>query len=136
MVIQSISGPTNGYTIDIRAHEWLYNRYPGPRMVIQSILNGSYIFGTMQICSTHGFGVVGCGEGVVYLTCTSPGRQTDTGLQSIKACYPSKGRRGFFFISSVPSLSFPFLLLPCLSLSSPLLSLQSLFSLSLGEDTK
>ena len=31
-------------------------------------------------------GVVGCGEGVMYLT--SPGRPTDIGLQLGKACYP------------------------------------------------
>ena len=47
-----------------------------------------------------------------------------------------KGRGGMFFISSVSSLSFLFLFLPCPSLSSPLLSLLSLFSLSLGDDTK
>ena len=46
-----------------------------------------------------------------------------------------KGRRGVF-ISSVSSLSFIFLFLPCPSFSSPLLSLLSLFSLSLGADTK
>ena len=40
---------------------------------------------------------------------------------------------GEFFISSVSSLSFLFLFLPCSSLSSLLLSL---FSLSLGDDTK
>ena len=33
-----------------------------------------------------GVGVVGCGEGVVYLT--SPGHPTDIGLQLAKACYP------------------------------------------------
>ena len=43
---------------------------------------------------------------------------------------------GDVFISSVSSLSFIFLLLPCPFLSSPLLSLLSLFSLSLGNDTK
>ena len=37
---------------------------------------------------------------------------------------------------SVSSLSFLFLFLPCPSLSSPLLSLLSLVSLSLGDDTK
>ena len=47
-----------------------------------------------------------------------------------------KGRGGNVFISSVSSLSFLFLFLPCPSLSSPLLSLLSLFSLSLGDDTK
>ena len=40
--------------------------------------------------------------------------------------------RGECFISSVSSLSFLFLFLPCPSLSS----LLSLFSLSLGDDTK
>ena len=48
-----------------------------------------------------------------------------------------KGRGGGnVFISSVSSLLARFLFLPCLSLSSALLSLLSLFSLSLGEDTK
>ena len=48
-----------------------------------------------------------------------------------------KDRGGNVFISSVSSLSFLFLFLPCPSLSSPpLLSLLSLFSLSLGDDTK
>ena len=62
-----------------------------------------------------------------------------------------KGREGkfyfFFFFTFIPvphssltlffsSLSFLFLFLPCPSLSSPLLSLLSLFSLSLGNDTK
>ena len=40
------------------------------------------------------------------------------------------------FVSSVSSLSFIFLFLPYPPLSSPLLSLLSLFSLSLGDDTK
>ena len=43
---------------------------------------------------------------------------------------------GNVFISSVSSLSFLFLFLHSPSLSSPLLSLLSLFSLSLGDDTK
>ena len=47
-----------------------------------------------------------------------------------------KGRGGIFFISFVSSLSFLFLFLPCSSFSSLLLSLLSLFSLSLGDDTK
>ena len=46
-----------------------------------------------------------------------------------------KGRGGSLF-SSVSSLSFLFLFLPCPSLSSPPLSLLSVFSLSLGDDTK
>ena len=74
-------------------------------------------------------GVVGWCEGVVYLS--SPGHPTDIGLQFGKACYPCI--EGGCFISSVSSLSFLFLFLPCSSLSSPLLSL---FSLSLGDDTK
>ena len=40
---------------------------------------------------------------------------------------------GNVFISSISSLSFLFLFLPCPSISSPLLSL---FSLSLGDNTK
>ena len=47
-----------------------------------------------------------------------------------------KGRGGYVFISSVSLLSFLFLFLPFPSLSSPLLSLLSLFYLSLGDDTK
>ena len=47
-----------------------------------------------------------------------------------------KGRGGNVFISSLSSLSFLFLFLPCPSLSSPLLSLLYLFSLSLGDNTK
>ena len=46
------------------------------------------------------------------------------------------GGGGDVFISSVSSLSSIFLFLRCPSLSSPLLSILSLFSLSLGDDTK
>ena len=73
----------------------------------------------------------------MYLT--SPGCPTDIGLQLGKACCPcaGKGRGGMFFmISYVSSLSFIFLFLPYCSLSSPLLSLPSIFFLSLGDDTK
>ena len=77
-------------------------------------------------------GVEGCGEGVVYLT--SLGRPTDIDLQLSKACYPCRGkcRGGCFYFFCF----FTFILalfLPCPSLSFPLLSL---FSLSLGDDTK
>ena len=80
--------------------------------------------------------VVGCGEGVVYLT--SPGHPTDIGLQLGKACFvvAGKGRGGNVFISSVSPLSFLILFFPCPSLSSPLLSLLFLFSLSLGDNPK
>ena len=66
---------------------------------------------------------------VSYVT----GAPAEIGLQLGKACYPCsrKGERGNVFISSVSSLSFIFLFLPCPSLSSPLLSL---FSLSLGDE--
>ena len=80
-------------------------------------------------------GVVGCGEGVVYLT--SPGRQTDIGLQWARPAIlvASKDRGGMFvfllFFNFIPTpLSY------CPSLSSPLLSLLSHFSLSLDDDTK
>ena len=43
---------------------------------------------------------------------------------------------GEAFILSVSSLSFLLIFLPCPSLSSPLLCLLSLFSFSLGDDTK
>ena len=43
---------------------------------------------------------------------------------------------GISFIPSVSSLSFLFLFLSCPSLSSPLLSHLSLFSLSLGDNIK
>ena len=45
-----------------------------------------------------------------------------------------KGRGGDVFLSSVSSLSFLFLFLPCPSLLSLLLSLLSLFSLSLTQN--
>ena len=95
-------------------------------------------------------GVVGCGEGVMYLM--SLGRTTEFGLQLGKACYPFYTGKGsvewFYFFCFFPSLSFLFLFLSCLTLSSPLLSLLPLFSLSLllsllslfshslGDDTK
>ena len=46
----------------------------------------------------------------------------------------SKGIEGNVFISSVSSLSFLFLFLPCPSLISS--TIFSIFSLSLGDDTK
>ena len=70
------------------------------------------------------WGVVGWCGGVVYLT--SPGRP-DTGLQLGKT---GRGRGGNIFISSVSSLSFLFLFLPCSSLSSLLLSLLSFLPVS------
>ena len=80
-------------------------------------------------------GMVGCGEGVVYLM--------SSGIQLIlayswarPAIFVAGKGRGVCFYSSVSSLSFLFLFLPCPFLSSPLLSLLSLFSLSLGDDTK
>ena len=45
-----------------------------------------------------------------------------------------KVRGGNEIISSVPSLSYIFLLVPCPSLSPPLLPLPSLFSLSLTQN--
>ena len=47
-----------------------------------------------------------------------------------------KGRGGDVFISSVSSLLFLFIVLPCPSLSSFQLSLLSLFYLSLGDKSK
>ena len=70
---------------------------------------------------------------VAYIT-GAAGRPTDIGLQLGKVCYPCS--RWNVFISSVSSLSFLFLFLPCTSLPSPLLSILSLFSLFLGDDTK
>ena len=82
-------------------------------------------------------GVVGWREGVVYLM--SLGRPTDIGFSWARPAILVAGKdrgRGDVFISSVSSLSFLFLFLPCPSLSSFLLSLLSLFSLTLGDDTK
>ena len=92
--------------------------------------------------------MVGCGEGVVYLTSPALGRGGGGGgggegaVQLILAyswerpaiLVAGKGRGGVF-ISSVSSLSFQFIFLPCSSLSS-LLFLLSIFSLALGDDTK
>ena len=80
-------------------------------------------------------GVVGCGKGVIYLT--SPGHPADIGLSWARpAILVADKGRGECIISSISSLLFLFLFLPCHSLSSPLLSLLSLFSLSLGDCTK
>ena len=50
-------------------------------------INISYFSTKMYVVDIHwNCGVVGCGEGVVYLT--SPRRPTDTSLQLGKACYP------------------------------------------------
>ena len=80
--------------------------------------------------------MVGCGEVVMYLT--PPGIQLilaySCARPAILVHVAGKGRGGLFCIS-VYSLSFLFLFL-CPSLSSPLLSLLSLFSLSPGDDTK
>ena len=75
------------------------------------------------------YGVVGWCKGVMYLT--PLGFPIDIGLQLGKACYPCT--LGNVFISS---LSFLFLFLPCPSLLPTLLSLLSLFSLFLGDNTK
>ena len=79
--------------------------------------------------------VVGWCEGIMYLT--SLGRPTDTGLQLARPAIlvAGKGRGGCFHFFSF-LLSFLFLFLPYSSLSSPLLSFLSLFSLSLGDDQK
>ena len=57
-----------------------------PRVTLFRV--GEYI--TVYVSSLHDLqrneGVVGCGEGVVYLT--SVGRPTDIGLQLGKVCYP------------------------------------------------
>ena len=59
------------------------------------------------------------------------------GVQLILAYSWERGRGGGnVFISSVSSLLDLFLFLPCPFLSSPPLSLISLFSLPLGDDTK
>ena len=80
-------------------------------------------------------GVVGWGKGVL-------GILHHKGIQLIlayiwarPAALAAGGLVGNVF-TSVSSLSFIFLFLPCSSLSSPLLSLLSLFSLSLGDNTK
>ena len=82
--------------------------------------------------------MVGCGKDVMYMYLTSPGHPTDISLQLGKICYPCSrlGWRGNVFISSVSSLSFLFFYLACPPLSSSLLSLLSLSSLSLGDNTK
>ena len=66
----------------------------------------------------------------------SPGRPTDIGLQLGKACLHQVRLEGecCYFFCSFFFFHFLFLSYPCLS--SHLLSLLSLFSLSLGDDTK
>ena len=77
--------------------------------------------------------MVGCGEGVVYLT--SSGHSIDIGLQFGKACYPCS--RCFYFLcflAFIPVL-FSFLSLSFIT-STTFVFLLSLFSLSLGDDTE
>ena len=66
--------------------------------------------------------------------CQVIGGPTGTGLQLGKATFlaAGKGRREMFLLLLFNSFSF----LPWPSLSSPLLSLLSFFSLSVGDDTK
>ena len=82
-------------------------------------------------------GVVGCGEGVMYLTST--GRPADICLQLGKLqarpaiLVAGKGSWGMFLFLLFLFTSFLFLFVPCPSLLSPLLSLLFLY---LGDDTK
>ena len=80
------------------------------------------------------------GSSVAKVSCIWRHRGVQLILANSKARSSSlladKGRGGIFFISSVSSLSFLFLFLLCPSLSSHLLSILSIFSLSLGDDTK
>ena len=80
--------------------------------------------------------MAGCVEGVVYLT--SPCAQLILAYSwaSSAILVACKDRGGDVSISFVSSLSFLFLFFPCPSHASPLLSLLSLLSLSLGDDTK
>ena len=79
-------------------------------------------------------GVVGCGEGVVYLT--SPGSPTDIGLQlgRLAILVAGKGRGECFYFFCF----FHFIPVPLSSLSISFISstIQSLFSLSLVDNTK
>ena len=70
---------------------------------------------------------------VSYIT----GRPTDIGLQMGRAAILVAGKgRGGMFLFICFFTSFLFLFLPCSSFSSLLLSLLSLFSLSLGDNTE
>ena len=75
-------------------------------------------------------GVVGCGEGVVYLT--SPGIQLILAYSWARPAIlvAGKDRGGIFFISSV---NFPLYSLSFSFISS---NVSSIFSLSLGDNTK
>ena len=79
-------------------------------------------------------GVVGCGKGVMYLT--SPGHPTDIGLQlaRLATLMAGKGRGECFYFFCF----FPFIPVPLSSLSPTFISftVSSLFSLSLGDNTK
>ena len=79
-------------------------------------------------------GVVVCGESIIL---RHQGVQLRLAYIWARPAIPvaGKGRRGMFFISSISSLPFLFLFLPCPSLSF-LLSLLFLFFLSPGDDTK
>ena len=67
----------------------------------------------------------------------SPGRPTVELILAYRPAVLAAGKgRGGMFLFLVSSLSFIFPFLLCPSLLSTLLSLLSLFSLSLGDDTK
>ena len=79
--------------------------------------------------------MVGCGEGVEYLTSRGVGGPTDIGWARPAIQVAGKSRGGMFLFLLSPHFHF-YSFLPCSSLSSPLQSLPSLFSLSVGDDTK
>ena len=116
------------------------------------VLSVAGVTDTLRVIQSHYFVISTAWGGRVLWRCCSGwsgGAKVSyilhhLGVQLILACswavpailVAGKGRGRIFFISSVSSVLFLLLFLPCSSLSSPLLSLLSLFSLSLGDDTK
>ena len=110
-----------------------YGSEPAFSCVQKSKIPGqsAYLYSLIRV--SHNNGVVGCGEGVMYLT--SFGHPTDVGLPLGKACCPCTRIRvegEYFYFFCV----FTFIPVPLSSLSPLSSPLLSLFSISLGDDIK
>ena len=114
-------------------HQWK-NIWPAFEQQCHLICYKNYIIKVRTFLNQYRGGWVSWSKSVVYLT--SPGSPTDIGLQLGKVCFlaADKGRgECFYFFRFFSCIHFPFSPVPLFHL---LYFLLSLFSLSLGDDTK